>query len=192
MAKLVRLFDPNETERRINLVIQEDACPGLLEFLASMPHRTETPLLRGVIYQWFVMNRDADTLDEAIQAALEGSGGLLKSHSGTAAPKKQGPGRPRTRAIRTPRAIAPRPVAKSKAPQDEPPANPDTPARAPTQSPVPAPEVGRNETPAVADPDVSPVTSSPAAGAVQNPPQAIQPAIDADAMSVMDSLDSAF
>lgn len=191
MAKLVRLFDPNEPERRINLVIQEDACPGLLEFLSSMPYRTETPLLRGIIYQWFLMNRDAGTLDEAIQSALEGVGGLMKSHAETTPPKKQGPGRPRTRAIRTPRAIAARPMAKSKGTQEEQPGNHETPRQAPTASPLPTPEVGRNEAQAVAAPEVAAVNSAPARAA-PNPPQAIQPAIDADAMSVMDSLDSAF
>lgn len=191
MAKLVRLFDPNEPERRINLVIQEDACPGLLEFLASMPYRTETPLLRGIIYQWFVMNRDAGTLDEAIQSALEGVGGLMKSHAETAPPKKPGPGRPRTRAIRTPRAIAARPMARSKVSQAEQPAKADSPHQAPNQSPGVAPEVSRHEPSAAVDPEVAPV-NSPVARALPNPPQAIRPVIDPDAMSVMDSLDSAF
>lgn len=83
MPKLIRVFDPDEPERRINLVIAEATCPGALEFLAEMPYRTETPLIRGVLYQWFIKHRDAGTLDDAIEEALAGPGVSSNPHRTT-------------------------------------------------------------------------------------------------------------
>ncbi|RJT88181.1 hypothetical protein D6T65_19355, partial [Arthrobacter frigidicola] len=77
MAKLIRVYDPNETERKINLNIPEDVCPGLLEFMSELPYGKDTPLIRGVFYQWFLSNNAAGTLDQALNAALAGPGGMI-------------------------------------------------------------------------------------------------------------------
>ncbi|MBJ2259206.1 hypothetical protein [Pseudomonas psychrophila] len=77
MGKLVRVYDPDETERRINLILPDAVCPGLLEFMSELPYGNDTPLIRGVFYQWFVQHRDAGTLDEALSDALSGPGGLI-------------------------------------------------------------------------------------------------------------------
>ncbi|SDJ20804.1 hypothetical protein [Pseudomonas abietaniphila] len=77
MAKLIRVYDPNEKERKINLNIPEDACPGLLEFMSELPYGNDTPLIRGVFYQWYLRNLEAGTLDEALNEVLAGPGGLI-------------------------------------------------------------------------------------------------------------------
>ena len=79
MSKWVRVYDPDEKQKTINLVIQEDHCPGLLELLCELPYRTETPLIRGVLYQWFLLHQAAGTLDVAIEAAWNGAGGFIAS-----------------------------------------------------------------------------------------------------------------
>lgn len=110
MPKLIRVYDPDEPERRINLVIAEANCPGLLEFLAEMPYRTETPLIRGVLYQWYLKHRDAGTLGEAIQEALEGSGGLIEAAPQDKQVRRGAKGRS-AKAVK-PRAIYARPAAR--------------------------------------------------------------------------------
>lgn len=77
MAKLIRVYDPTETERKINLNIPEDVCPGLLEFMSELPYGKDTPLIRGVFYQWFLLHSEAGTLDEALNQALSGPGGMI-------------------------------------------------------------------------------------------------------------------
>ncbi|WP_425953091.1 hypothetical protein [Ralstonia pseudosolanacearum] len=112
MAKLIRVFDPEETERRINLVIPRAACPGLLEFLAEMPYRTETPLIRGIVSQWYIKHRDAGTLDEAINEALEGTGGLIEAGPPTRQGKKT-PSRSRGSKVVRQRSVTARPAGRS-------------------------------------------------------------------------------
>lgn len=77
MAKLIRVYDPSETERKINLNIPEDICPGLLEFMSELPYGKDTPLIRGVFYQWYLQHNEAGTLDEALNEALSGPGGMI-------------------------------------------------------------------------------------------------------------------
>lgn len=79
MSKWVRVYDPDEKQKTINLVIQEDHCPGLLELLSELPYRTETPLIRGVLYQWFLLHQAAGTLEVAVEAAWNGAGGFIAS-----------------------------------------------------------------------------------------------------------------
>lgn len=76
MAKIIKVYDPEETERRITLSIQNDFCPDLLEFLSSLKYGTETALLRGIIYQWFISHRQAMSLTNAVSNVMEGPGGL--------------------------------------------------------------------------------------------------------------------
>ncbi|AET95230.1 hypothetical protein BSFA1_79620 (plasmid) [Burkholderia sp. SFA1] len=111
MSKLIRVFDALEAERRFNLVIREDGCPGLLEFLAEMPFRTETPLMRGIVYQWFIKHREAGTLDEAINEALEGPGGLIEAVAQARQPKKA-PSRARGTKVVRQRSINARPTPR--------------------------------------------------------------------------------
>lgn len=77
MAKLVRVYDPDETERRVNLILKDAVCPGLLEFMSELPYGNETPLIRGIFYQWFLEHSEAGTLDNALNTALSGPGGLI-------------------------------------------------------------------------------------------------------------------
>lgn len=77
MAKLVRVYDPDETERRINLILPDAVCPGLLEFMSELPYGNDTPLIRGVFYQWFIQHSEAGTLDDALNEVLSGPGGLI-------------------------------------------------------------------------------------------------------------------
>jgi len=77
MAKLVRVYDPDETERRINLILPDAVCPGLLEFMSELPYGNDTPLIRGVFYQWFLQHSEAGTLDDALNNVLSGPGGLI-------------------------------------------------------------------------------------------------------------------
>ncbi|WP_432263293.1 hypothetical protein [Cupriavidus sp. TMH.W2] len=152
MAKLIRVFDPEETERRINLVIPEASCPGLLEFLAEMPYRTETPLIRGIVYQWFVTHRDAGTLDAAINKALEGSGGLIEAGPPVRQAKKV-PTRSRgNKAVRQ-RSVTAKPATRSAsvAPAEE-----AGPPAAPVEVPQPPPAVAAVQAPPKRSPEAPP------------------------------------
>lgn len=95
MAKLVRVYDPDETERRINLILKEAVCPGLLEFMSELPYGMDTPLIRGVFYQWFMKHSEEGTLDEALNEVLSGPAGLI-SH-GSQATREQPNARHRKR-----------------------------------------------------------------------------------------------
>ncbi|SBW85409.1 hypothetical protein PVE_P0371 (plasmid) [Pseudomonas veronii 1YdBTEX2] len=48
MAKLVRVYDPDETERRINLTLPDAVCPGLLEFMSELPYGNDTGRLQDL------------------------------------------------------------------------------------------------------------------------------------------------
>lgn len=76
MAKIVRVHDPSERQRRLPLVVQEDVCPGLLEYLSTLQYGHETPLIRGIVYQWFLHHKDAGSLRDAAAAVLAGPGGV--------------------------------------------------------------------------------------------------------------------
>lgn len=79
MARYIKQYDPNETHRRIGIEIQEDRCPGLLEFLASLPIGVETPAIRAVFYQWYMEHVQNGTLDDALEKAISGPGGVVQS-----------------------------------------------------------------------------------------------------------------
>lgn len=80
--KIVRIYDPSVTQRRIPLELHESACPGLIEFLTTIPYGTETPLVRGVLYQWFIAHKEAGTLDEAVNQVLSGPGAKVPGRRG--------------------------------------------------------------------------------------------------------------
>ena len=75
MAKLVRLHDPGDTDRRVTTVLKHDQVPEALEFLASLPYGTENAFIRGLIQQWVLAHKDSPTLDDEITAVLNGPGG---------------------------------------------------------------------------------------------------------------------
>jgi hypothetical protein len=75
MAKFLKIFDPNETYRRIGLEIREDNCPGLIEFLALLPYGFESSVLRSGFYQWYLENKAKGDLEQAVRTALTGLGG---------------------------------------------------------------------------------------------------------------------
>jgi hypothetical protein len=83
MARYIKQFDPEETHRRIAVDIQEAHCPGLLEFLSTLPFGHEGPGLRAIVYQWFLAREADGTLHDAFEAVVGGPGGL----SGTRVPK---------------------------------------------------------------------------------------------------------
>jgi len=85
MARYIKQFDPEETHRRIAVDIQEAHCPGLLEFLSTLPFGYEGPGLRAIVYQWFLAREADGTLHDAFEAVVGGPGGL----SGTRVPKKK-------------------------------------------------------------------------------------------------------
>ncbi len=94
MATLVRTHDPSITVRRIPLVVQESAAPGLVQFLNTLQYGTETPLIRGVLYQWYLTHKAAGTLDQAISDVLSGPGGRVRERRASRTMTEQLLGRP--------------------------------------------------------------------------------------------------
>jgi hypothetical protein len=78
VPEIIRQYNPNVKSKRIGIEIPEPFCPGLLEFFAHLPYGLETPLIRGIVYQWFLAHRDYGQLEEAVRAILEGPGGSSK------------------------------------------------------------------------------------------------------------------
>jgi hypothetical protein len=112
MAKLVRLHDPGESERRVTTVLKHDQVPETLEFLATLPYGSENAFIRGLIHQWVLAHKDSPTLDDAVDAVLNGPGGRITTTSATRG------ARPLVREKRrTPRRTlpTPRPAAESTA-----------------------------------------------------------------------------
>lgn len=113
MARYIKQFDPEETHRRIAVDIQEGHCPGLLEFLSTLPFGHEGPGLRAIVYQWFLAREAEGTLSDAFEAVVSGPGGL----SGTRLPKtkvqgtKRASSRPVAQVIRAKRATRSAPEA---------------------------------------------------------------------------------
>lgn len=70
MPNVVKVLDPTVTRRQLSVVIAEDTVPGLLEFLVSLPYRSEANLVRTVFYEWFLSQREAGTLDESVATIL--------------------------------------------------------------------------------------------------------------------------
>lgn len=195
MPKLIRVFDPDEPERRINLVIAEATCPGALEFLAEMPYRTETPLIRGVLYQWFIKHRDAGTLDDAIEEALAGPGGLIESAPHDKQVRRGAKGR--SARVLKPRAISARPAAR--------PATPSQVAVAPAEQPPPLREtvvepiqpllaqgVEEAETPATIVPPAIAVAANPGTVPATQPAPASPQSFDPVALEALEKLGDMF
>ena len=77
MAKLVRLHDPGDAERRVTTVLKHGQVPETLEFLATLPYGSENAFIRGLIHQWVLAHKDSPTLDDEIVAVLNGPGGRI-------------------------------------------------------------------------------------------------------------------
>jgi hypothetical protein len=77
MARLVRVHDPDDGERRVTTVLKYDQIPETLEFLASLPYGAESPFIRGLLHQWVLKHKDSPTLDDEITAVLNGPGGRI-------------------------------------------------------------------------------------------------------------------
>jgi hypothetical protein len=138
MARYVKQHDPDEERRRFGIEIQASQCPGLLEFLAQLPYRAETPTIRAVFYQWFLKHEQEGTLEEALESALNGPGGALDGRrvviklDASHAPSRQRAGHsakpaqrinaaPKTeatisRTTAAPRAVAPAPLPAAQTP----------------------------------------------------------------------------
>lgn len=203
MAKFVRVYDPDETERRITLIVSEDNCPGLLSFLAEMPYRTETPLIRGIFHQWFLHHSEAGTLDDAIRCALEGPGGLGSVAKPAEATKRVTPAKARRgRATRAPVPASTgrgSPIARESAMQYR----EGNTGRSETTAPVvPAPEARLvPEQQSQVEPSAPPTADTPTAphrGPASPAPSTnvgtvvLPTTIDADAAEMLDSMDSMF
>lgn len=106
MARYIKQFDPEEMHRRIAVDIQEAHCPGLLEFLSTLPFGHEGPGLRAIVYQWFLAREADGTLHDAFETVVCGPGGL----SGPRLPKTKSQAktrastRPAVQAVRSKRA----------------------------------------------------------------------------------------
>jgi hypothetical protein len=70
MPSVVKVFDPDVTRRQMTFVVAEETTPGLMEFFASLPYRTEAALIRTVMYEWFLSQKEAGTLDDAVSNIL--------------------------------------------------------------------------------------------------------------------------
>jgi hypothetical protein len=81
MARYVKQYDPSETYRRLGVEIREAHCPGLLEYMSSLPVGVEGPAMRAVFYQWFLENEQKGTLVEALEGGVNGPGGLANSRT---------------------------------------------------------------------------------------------------------------
>lgn len=82
MARYTKNFDPEETYRRIAVDIQEEHCPGLLEFLSTLPFGQEGPGFRAIVYQWFLARTADGTLKHAFEGVISGPGGLSDHRKG--------------------------------------------------------------------------------------------------------------
>lgn len=130
MARIHKHHDPDQTRRAFTFIITEQNCPGLLHFLAELPFRAESALVRGVVYQWFRQHLENGTLDEAAQEVLAGPGGEIT------APAIKTP-------VLTPRRRGRKPLSPSRLPPAAPatkpaPANPTPRALAVVPPPAPA------------------------------------------------------
>ena len=119
MARYIKQFDPEEKHRRIAVDIQEAHCPGLLEFLSTLPFGHEGPGLRAIVYQWFLAREADGTLHGAFGAVVCGPGGL----SGPRLPKTKSQAktrastRPAVQAVRSKRAPQAAPEVAEQAPR---------------------------------------------------------------------------
>ncbi|MBX8557071.1 hypothetical protein K5D56_21640 [Pseudomonas cichorii] len=171
MAKLVRVYDPDETERRINLILKEAVCPGLLEFMSELPYGMDTPLIRGVFYQWFKKHSEEGTLEEALHEVLSGPAGLISLGSQRAREQHNAKLRKRTPAKAVARQNAPRPQATPVMPHTSGPTEPKPDLPAPveldqqiesrhlaSEAPSPPPVVHASPAPALSEDDQHPLT----------------------------------
>lgn len=86
MAKFVKVYDPNELERQVHFWLREHQSPGLLRFLAALPHGAEAAFLRGVAQLWMLQNAGAADIDARVHQVIEAGGGL--GHGGKVAVRK--------------------------------------------------------------------------------------------------------
>lgn len=131
MARFVKVYDPNELERQVHFWLREHQSPGLLRFLAALPHGAEAAFLRGVAQLWVLQNAGAPDIDARVQQVIEAGGGL--GHGGKVAVRK-----PRGRAAQVQRvrlATLPAPVSGNDLVYVPPSPQP----AAPIASPAPAP-----------------------------------------------------
>jgi hypothetical protein len=145
MAKLVRLHDPGDAERRVTTVLKHDQVPETLEFLATLPYGSENAFIRGLIHQWVLAHKDSPTLDDEIDAVLNGPGGRITTptspRSARALVREKRRASPRRLPAAPRPAIAPAPTAVSAQPAPIAPTVPAPPDLPPADAPaaVPAP-----------------------------------------------------
>lgn len=135
MAKFVKVYDPHELERQVHFWLREHQAPGLLRFLASLPHGAEAAFLRGAAQLWVLQNAGAADIDARVQQVVEAGGGI--GHGGRVAVRK-----PRGRAAQVQRvrlAALPAPLSGSDLVYAPPSPQPAAPIASPTPAPAPAP-----------------------------------------------------
>lgn len=139
MAKFVKVYDPHELERQVHFWLREHQSPGLLRFLASLPHGAEAAFLRGAAQLWVLHNAGAADIDARVQQVVEAGGGI--GHGGRVAVRK-----PRGRAAQVQRvrlATLPAPVSGSDMVYMPPSPQPAVPIASPAPAPPAAAPVAQ-------------------------------------------------
>ena len=191
---------PGEAEKKMTLRLQEVHAPGIVDFMNSLPDRTEVAFIRGLIYQWLLENRDEVDFEQRVMAVLNGPGGRT---SVTTFAFQQRP----AVALRPRKPRAPRPAAPA-APRQT--AQIVMPGSVPSRHQVSGPELTGPASQPPIEPLVSPEPNAPApvlttvaqpraAAPIPTQPSqgqdTLQPTrgeLDADALDALDSLGDIF
>lgn len=87
---------PNEGEKKVTLKLMDAHAPGLVAFLNSLPDRTESAFVRGLLYQWVLANRDEEDFEQRVMQVLDGPGGRTMTTTFAAQTQRPSPAlRPR-------------------------------------------------------------------------------------------------
>lgn len=192
MAKLVKVFDPTETTRRLHLILEEDVCPGFLEFLATVPYRAESTLIRAIAYQWFLTHQAAGDLHGAVEEALSGLGGKIDVVVGM--PKRVAKEVPIKRRPRAAKSSAPGGSAPSPSPKPQ--VSPEH--HQPPSSPPAEPPTAPSDLPPLVTVAQPPIVSTEQQGAADSPPEKstapiFSPAqVSAEALAALSSIEAMF
>lgn len=197
--------------RKLTIVLRDDHAPGIVEFLASLPDRTEAAFIRGLVYQWMLENWTTEDREQRLMAVLNGPGGRMTIAHGMSARVLSPLRSRRARSVRPPLAAL-TPAAPHEAAQDvmpgrfasrhqvsgaehTPPASgPATTAPTPTPAAVVAPPPAPVESPVISKPHPVPNTPPPQDPSVTpvTAPSSAELDLDPDALAALDNLSGMF